>query len=53
MDPGRSTVVRTAGTNLYTGAGGATTTATNTGAALAVNLTSPNAINIPNTIGCS
>lgn len=48
MDPGRSSVVRTAGTNLYTGAGG--TVATNTGTALAVNLVSPNAINIPNTI---
>ena len=50
MDPGRSSVVRTAGTNLYTGAGGATTTATNMGTALAVNLLSPNAINVPNTI---
>jgi YVTN family beta-propeller protein len=49
MDPGRSSVVRTPGTNLYTGAGTGTV-ATNTGAALAVNLTSPNAINIPNTI---
>jgi YVTN family beta-propeller protein len=49
MDPGRSSVIRTAGTNLYTGAGTGTV-ATNTGAALAVNLSSPNAINIPNTI---
>jgi YVTN family beta-propeller protein len=49
MDPGRSAVVRTAGTNLYTGAGTGTV-ATNTGAPLAVNLVSPNAINIPNTI---
>jgi DNA-binding beta-propeller fold protein YncE len=49
MDPGRSSVVRTPGTNLYTGAGTGTV-ATNTGAALAVNLVSPNAINIPNTI---
>jgi YVTN family beta-propeller protein len=49
MDPGRSSVVRTAGTNLYTGAG-IGTVATNTGTALAVNLTSPNAINIPNTV---
>ena len=49
MDPGRSSVIRTPGTNLYTGAGTGTV-ATNTGAALAVNLVSPNAINIPNTI---
>ncbi len=49
MDPGRSSVVRTTGTNLYTGAG-IGTVATNTGTALAVTLTSPNAINIPNTI---
>ena len=49
MDPGRSSVVRTPGTNLYTGAGTGTV-ATNEGTALAVNLTSPNAINIPNTI---
>jgi hypothetical protein len=49
MDPGRSTVVRTAGTNLYTGAGSGAA-ATNPGTALAVQLTSPNAINIPNTI---
>ncbi len=49
MDPGRSTVVRTAGTNLYTGAG--TGAAGNSlGTALAVQLISPNAINIPNTI---
>ena len=48
MDPGRSAVIRTAGTNLYTGAGG--TGGTNTGTAVAVNLVSPNAINIPNTI---
>ncbi len=45
MDPGRSGVVRTPGTNLYTGAG------TNaTGNALNVNLASVEAINIPNTI---
>jgi DNA-binding beta-propeller fold protein YncE len=50
MDPGRSSVVRTPGTNLYTGAGATAATGTNTGTALAVNLTSPNAINIPNTI---
>ena len=49
MDPGRSSVVRTPGTNLYTGAGTGTV-ATNLGTALAVNLLSPNAINIPNTI---
>jgi YVTN family beta-propeller protein len=49
MDPGRSSVVRTPGTNLYTGAGTGTV-ATNEGTALAVNLVSPNAINIPNTI---
>jgi DNA-binding beta-propeller fold protein YncE len=48
MDPGRSSVVRTPGTNLYTGAGG--TGATNLGTALAVNLVSPTAINVPNTI---
>jgi YVTN family beta-propeller protein len=48
MDPGRSSVIRTPGTNLYTMAGG--TGATNNGTALAVNLISPNAINIPNTI---
>ncbi len=49
MDPGRSSVVRTPGTNLYTGAG-AGAVGTNIGVPLAVNLTSPNAINIPNTI---
>ncbi len=49
MDPGRSSVIRTPGTNLYTGAGTGTV-ATNAGTALAVNLVSPNAINIPNTI---
>jgi YVTN family beta-propeller protein len=49
MDPGRSAVIRTPGTNLYTGAGTGTV-ATNAGTALAVNLVSPNAINIPNTI---
>jgi DNA-binding beta-propeller fold protein YncE len=50
MDPGRSTVVRTPGTNLYTNAGSTGAAATNSGTALAVNLVSPNAINIPNTI---
>ncbi len=49
MDPGRSSVVRTAGTNLYTGAGTGAA-GNNSGTALAVNLMSPNAINIPNTI---
>ncbi len=49
MDPGRSSVVRTPGTNLYTGAGTGTV-ATNEGTALQVNLVSPNAINVPNTI---
>ena len=49
MDPGRSSVVRTPGTNLYTGAGTGAV-ATDTGAALNVNLVSPNAINIPDTI---
>jgi YVTN family beta-propeller protein len=46
MDPGRSTVVRIPGTNLYTGGN----SPTNNGTALAVNLVSPNAINVPNTI---
>jgi YVTN family beta-propeller protein len=50
MDPGRSSVVRTPGTNLYTGASPTAAAGTNSGTALAVNLTSPNAINIPNTI---
>lgn len=44
MDPGRSGVTRQAGTNLYTG------TATNQGNAVSVNVTSVDAINIPNTI---
>ena len=44
MDPGRTNVTRQPGTNLYTG------TATNQGAAVAVNVRSLNAINIPNTI---
>lgn len=44
MEPGRSGVVRQAGTNLYTG------TATNTGVGINVNLASLEAINIPNTI---
>lgn len=42
MDPGRSGVIRTPGTNLYTGGG-----ASNTGAAVNVQLVSPNAINVP------
>jgi YVTN family beta-propeller protein len=49
MDPGRSAVVRTPGTNLYTGAGTGTV-ATNLGTALAVDLISSTAINVPNTI---
>ena len=42
MDPGRSGVIRTPGTNLYTGGG-----ASNTGAAVNIQLVSPNAINVP------
>ena len=45
MDPGRSGVTRTPGTNLYTGAG-----ANNTGSAVNIQLVSPNAINVPPTI---
>jgi len=45
MDPGRSGVVRTPGTNLYTGA-----SSSNTGAAVNVQLVSPNAVNVPPTI---
>lgn len=45
MDPGRSGVVRDPGTNLYTGGG-----TNNTGSAVNVQLVSPTAINIPNTI---
>ena len=44
LESSRSNVTRQYGTNLYTGS------ATNTGTALAVNLFSPEAINIPNTI---
>ena len=44
MDPGRSGVVRQPGTNLYTNAG------TNNGTAVNVAISSPEAINIPNTI---
>jgi DNA-binding beta-propeller fold protein YncE len=44
MDPGRTTVTRQYGTNLYSGG------ATNSGTALAVNISSPDAINIPPTI---
>jgi DNA-binding beta-propeller fold protein YncE len=44
MDPGRGLVTRLAGTNLYTGQ------ATNQGTAIAVNLQSRDAINVPNTI---
>jgi hypothetical protein len=42
MDPGRSGVIRTAGTNLYTGAG-----ASNTGTPVNIQLASSNAINVP------
>jgi DNA-binding beta-propeller fold protein YncE len=42
MDPGRSGVIRNPGTNLYTGSG-----ASNTGAAVNIQLVSPNAINVP------
>ncbi len=45
MDPGRSGVTRTPGTNMYTGAG-----ANNTGGAVNIQLVSPNAINVPPTI---
>ena len=44
MEPGRSGVVRQPGTNIWTGAG------TSTGHAVNVTLSSPDAINIPNTI---
>jgi YVTN family beta-propeller protein len=44
MDPGRTTVTRQYGTNLYSGG------ASNSGTALAVNLSSADAINIPPTI---
>jgi DNA-binding beta-propeller fold protein YncE len=46
MDPGRSAVVRTPGTNLYSGTG----ITTNQGNALNVTLQSPNAINVLPTI---
>jgi len=45
LDPGRSGVTRYYGTNLYNGNG-----ASNTGSAVTVDLLSPEAINIPNTI---
>jgi DNA-binding beta-propeller fold protein YncE len=44
MEPGRSGVVRSPGTNIWTGAG------TSAGTPFAVTLASPNAINIPNLI---
>ncbi len=44
MEPGRTSVTRQYGTNLYSGG------ASNSGTALSINLSSPNAINIPNTI---
>jgi DNA-binding beta-propeller fold protein YncE len=46
MDPGRSGVSRAQGTNLYSGGTGAAA-ATNTGAAVNIQLVSPNAINVP------
>jgi DNA-binding beta-propeller fold protein YncE len=45
MDPGRSGVIRTPGTNLYTGGG-----TNNAGTAVNLQLVSPNAINVPPTI---
>lgn len=42
MDPGRSGIVRVPGTNLYSGGG-----ASNSGAAVNLQLASPNAINVP------
>ena len=45
MEPGRTGVTRQYGTNLYSGGG-----ATNSGTGLNINLSSPNAINVPNTI---
>jgi YVTN family beta-propeller protein len=45
MEPGRTGVTRQYGTNLYSGGG-----ATNSGTPLNLNLASPEAINIPNTI---
>ncbi len=44
MEPGRTSVTRYYGTNLYSG------TVTNTGSPVSLNLNSPDAINIPNTI---
>jgi YVTN family beta-propeller protein len=44
MEPGRTGVTRQYGTNLYSGG------ATNSGTALNINLSSPEAINVPNTI---
>ncbi len=46
MDSGRSGVARAQGTNLYSGGTG-TAAATNTGAAINIQLVSPNAINVP------
>jgi DNA-binding beta-propeller fold protein YncE len=46
MDPGRSSVVRTPGTNLYSGTG----IAANSGTAMNITLQSPNAINVLPTI---
>jgi len=44
LEPGRTNVTRISGTNLYSGG------ATNQGTALTINLQSPDAINVPNTI---
>lgn len=44
LEPGRSNVTRQSGTNLYSGS------VTNSGTPLSLNLSSTNAINIPNTI---
>lgn len=44
MEPGRTSVTRQYGTNLYSGA------VTNTGTPVSINLYSPDAINVPNTI---
>ncbi|MEP6536981.1 MAG: hypothetical protein ABJF23_16745 [Bryobacteraceae bacterium] len=45
MEPGRTNVTRQFGTNLYSGGG-----VTNTGTPLLINISSPEAINVPNTI---
>jgi DNA-binding beta-propeller fold protein YncE len=50
MDPGRSSAVRTPGTNLYTFAPASTVNVNNLGTPLNVVLSSPDAINVPPTI---